>query len=123
MLALTIRLVFTVSKLTTFQTTQKSPARCGGFFFIIAPMSDIPDREVSILELKRNTGERGTRMFVAHKGLVYDVTDCSRWRTGLHENQHFPGQELTDELENNAPHTEIVFRNPCVKIVGRLKNV
>jgi predicted heme/steroid binding protein len=80
----------------------------------------IPERIVTELELRRNTGERGTCMWVAHKGIVYDVTDCSRWKKGLHEDQHFPGQELTEELENNAPHTEIVFRNPCVKVVGKL---
>ena len=84
-------------------------------------MTDIPTREISIFELKRNTGERGTRMWVAHKGIVYDVTDCSRWKKGLHENQHFPGQELTNELEEDAPHTESVFNNPCVQLVGRLK--
>ncbi len=81
---------------------------------------DIPDKIVSILELRRNNGDRGSRMYVAHQGIVYDVTDCPKWRKGLHENQHFPGQDLTDELEEDAPHTESVFMHPCVKAVGRL---
>ena len=82
---------------------------------------NIPEREISILELRRNIGERGTRMWVAHNGIVYDVTDCPRWKKGIHENQHFPGQELTEELEQDAPHTSSVFNNPCVVVVGRLK--
>jgi predicted heme/steroid binding protein len=80
---------------------------------------NIPDRIISTIELKRNTGERGTRKFIAHKGIVYDVTDCPKWRMGMHENLHFPGQDLTGELEE-APHEEDVFSRPCVIVVGRL---
>jgi predicted heme/steroid binding protein len=78
-----------------------------------------PDRIVTHLELRRNNGERGTRKHVAHNGIVYDVTDCPKWRQDLHENLHFPGQDLTSELPE-APHAEEVFSRPCVKIVGRL---
>ena len=81
---------------------------------------NIPDRIVSETELKRNTGERGTRKFIAYKGIVYDVTDCPRWRMDMHESLHFPGQDLTDELEE-APHKEDVFTRPCVIVLGRLQ--
>jgi predicted heme/steroid binding protein len=81
---------------------------------------EIPDRIVTQLELRRNTGERGTRMFVAHQGIVYDVTDCPRWKKGLHENLHFPGQDLTEEL-GESPHKERVFNHPCVIVVGKLE--
>jgi predicted heme/steroid binding protein len=80
---------------------------------------EIPERTISHIELRRNTGERGSRKWIAHNGLVYDVSDCARWRKDLHENLHFPGQDLTSELPD-APHTESVFSNPCVKIIGRL---
>jgi predicted heme/steroid binding protein len=80
---------------------------------------DIPDRIISILELRRNTGERGMRKFVAYKGIVYDVTECPKWHNDMHEFLHFPGQDLTSELPD-APHREEVFRHDCVKIVGRL---
>ncbi|GAB1470768.1 hypothetical protein MASR2M66_16460 [Chloroflexota bacterium] len=81
----------------------------------------IPERIISISELKHNTGERGSRMWVAFDGIIYDVTDCPKWRTGLHEFLHFPGQDLTDELDG-APHMEEVFKHDCVKIIGRLEN-
>jgi len=80
----------------------------------------IPDRFITILELRRNTGERGSRKFIAYNGIVYDVTDCPKWRLDLHENLHFPGQDLTSELPE-APHHEEVFSRPCVKIVGKLQ--
>ncbi len=80
----------------------------------------IPERVVPQTELKRSTGERGTRKFIAFNGIVYDVTDCPKWRLDLHENLHFPGQDLSFELKE-APHEEDVFTRPCVKIVGTLK--
>ena len=80
---------------------------------------DIPDRIVTDMELRRNTGERGTRKFIAHQGIVYDVTDCPKWRLDMHEQLHFPGQDLTGELPD-APHQEDVFSRPCVKVVGKL---
>jgi len=80
---------------------------------------EIPPITISPQQLRRNNGDRGTPKWVACDGIVYDVSDCVRWRREMHENLHFPGQDLSSELPE-APHTEIVFRNPCVKVVGRL---
>ncbi len=77
------------------------------------------ERAVGRDELRRNTGERGTRCYVAHAGVVYDVTDCPKWRTGLHEQLHFAGQDLTGEIAE-APHTLDVFQRPCVRRIGPL---
>jgi predicted heme/steroid binding protein len=82
---------------------------------------DIPPRIVTQMELRRNTGERGTRKFIAFKGVVYDVTDCPKWRLDMHENLHFPGQDLTSELPD-APHKGDVFLRPCVKVIGKLES-
>jgi predicted heme/steroid binding protein len=87
-------------------------------FYYNQPM-DIPERTVTLKELKRMSGDRGSAKWVAHEGVVYDVTDCPRWRKDLHEGQHFPGQDLSGELAD-APHTESVFTRPCVRVVGRL---
>ena len=76
---------------------------------------------ITQVDLRRNTGERGTRKFIAYQGLVYDVTDCPKWRLEMHENLHFAGQDLTSELPD-APHEQEVFERPCVKLVGKLQN-
>ena len=94
----------------------------GGFSFINTLYNShmsIPDRIITEMELRRNTGERGTRKFIAYDGIIYDVTDCPKWRLDLHENLHFPGQDLTSELPE-APHKEEVFSRPCVKAIGKL---
>ncbi|CAN5799269.1 hypothetical protein BH10CHL1_BH10CHL1_42340 [soil metagenome] len=77
------------------------------------------EREFTEQQLRYYTGERGYRMYIAYAGVVYDVTDCPKWRRGIHENQHWPGQDLTAEM-SDAPHTATVFEHPCAKRVGRL---
>ncbi len=81
---------------------------------------NIPGRIVTQMELRRSTGERGTPKLIACHGIVYDVTDCPKWRTDLHEQLHFPGQDLSSELPD-APHAEEVFLRPCIKAIGRLQ--
>jgi predicted heme/steroid binding protein len=81
---------------------------------------NVPDRIITEFELRRNTGERGSRKWVAHDGTVYDVTDCPKWRLDMHERLHFPGQDLTTEI-TDAPHKKDVFTRPCVKAIGRLR--
>ncbi len=88
--------------------------------WLIIHQMNIPDRLITLTELRRNDGSRGSRKFIAHKGIVYDVTDCPKWRGDLHENLHFSAQDLTSELPD-APHKEEVFRHDCVKMVGRLE--
>lgn len=78
------------------------------------------ERVITQSELRRNTGERGAPKWIAYDGIVYDVTDCPKWRSDMHERLHFPGQDLTTELAD-APHKNEVFTRPCVKIVGRLE--
>jgi predicted heme/steroid binding protein len=80
----------------------------------------ITEHIVTHVELRRNMGERGSRKWIAFNGIVYDVTDCPKWRLDLHEQLHFPGQDLTSELPD-APHQDDVFSRPCVKVIGRLQ--
>ena len=83
---------------------------------------NIPQRIITQLELHRNNGDRSTPKWIAFEGIVYDVTDCPKWRMDMHERLHFPGQDLSTEL-TDAPHKEDVFTRPCVKVVGRLADV
>ena len=71
-------------------------------------------------ELQRYNGERGEPVYIAFEGVVYDVTDCPKWRTGEHEQLHFSGFDLTRSLPK-APHAAEVFTRPCVKRVGTLR--
>jgi len=97
---------------------------CSMSFFYPFPcimlQMNIPETIITELELRRNSGDHGSCKYVAYDGIVYDVTDCPKWRLDLHENLHFPGQDLTSELPD-APHEEDVFSRPCVKVVGRLQ--
>ncbi|MBI3741642.1 MAG: cytochrome b5 [Chloroflexi bacterium] len=70
-------------------------------------------------ELKKYDGSRKNPVYIAYKGLVYDVTTSAHWWTGMHRNLHFAGQDLTDEIAD-APHTDLVFRKfPVVGILEK----
>ncbi len=58
-------------------------------------------------ELALRNGQDKPAVWVAYKGLIYDVTGSRLWQTGKHY-EHWAGQDLTDELKD-APHTEKVF--------------
>lgn len=77
------------------------------------------ERIFSETELRRYNGDDHPRIYVAFEGVVYDVTDCPRWRRGMHEQMHYPGQDLSSEI-SDAPHRAEVFTRPCVRRVGLL---
>jgi predicted heme/steroid binding protein len=72
----------------------------------------------TLSELSRFDGD-DSQMYIAFRGKVYDVTNCPHWRTGIHENLHFPGQDLTAEFPD-APHGEEVFNFPSIHFIGFL---
>jgi predicted heme/steroid binding protein len=67
-------------------------------------------------QLSLRNGQDKPEIWIAYKGLVYDVTSSKMWRQGKHY-EHWAGQDLTAELDD-APHTEIVFER--LQIIGRL---
>jgi len=77
-------------------------------------MSDLQVYTKSQLALRN--GQDKPQIWVAFKGIIYDVTDSRLWLNGKHY-EHWAGQDLTDELDA-APHTETVFER--FKAVGRL---
>lgn len=78
-------------------------------------ISQLP--EYSTAQLARRNGTDRSEVWVAYKGVIYDVAPSRLWRNGTHY-EHWAGQDLSLELED-APHTEQVFER--FQIVGRLK--
>ncbi|MDH4057520.1 MAG: cytochrome b5 [Cyclobacteriaceae bacterium] len=58
-------------------------------------------------QLALRNGQDKPQVWVAYKGIIYEVTSSRLWKTGKHY-EHWAGQDLTDELKD-APHTEKVF--------------
>jgi predicted heme/steroid binding protein len=73
-------------------------------------------RSITLSQLSLRNGQDKPEIWIAYKGVVYDVTNSKMWRQGKHY-EHWAGQDLTDELKD-APHTEIVFER--LQIIGRL---
>ena len=72
--------------------------------------------EITRAQLSMKNGQDQDVVWIAYKGVVYDVTKSKLWRSGIHY-EHWAGQDLTHELKD-APHTENVFDK--FKIVGKL---
>lgn len=80
-------------------------------------MSDTPIYTQAQLALRN--GQDKPEIWIAYRGIIYDVTSSKLWRAGKHY-EHWAGQDLTPELKD-APHTDQVFNK--LKIVGRLEIV
>ena len=73
-------------------------------------------KEYTKFQLALRNGQDRDEIWIAYKGIIYDVTESTLWRKVTHY-EHFAGQDLTHELPD-APHTEIVFER--LKKVGKL---
>ena len=67
-------------------------------------------------QLALRNGQDKSEIWVAYKGVIYDVSGSRLWRCGQHY-EHWAGQDLTDELPD-APHTDEVFER--FKAIGKL---
>lgn len=67
-------------------------------------------------QLALRNGQDRPEIWVAYKGVIYDVTHSLLWKKGKHY-EHWAGQDLTEELED-APHTDSVFSK--FSVVGKL---
>ena len=68
-------------------------------------------------QLALRNGQDRDEIWVAYHGRIYDVSRSRLWRRGNHY-EHWAGQDLTAELDKDAPHTANVFDN--FPVVGRL---
>jgi len=69
-------------------------------------------------QLALRNGQDREEIWIAFRGLIYEVTRSRLWKDGKHY-EHWAGQDLTDEF-NDAPHEEYVFER--YEPVGRLEN-
>ncbi len=58
-------------------------------------------------QLALRNGQDKPEIWVAFRGIIYDVGSSRLWKNGKHY-EHWAGQDLTEELAD-APHTEKVF--------------
>lgn len=67
-------------------------------------------------QLALRNGSDREEIWLAYRGIIYDVSASRLWRDGKHY-EHWAGQDLTDELAD-APHSERVFAR--FRPVGKL---
>lgn len=68
----------------------------------------------TLAQLALRNGTDKPEIWIAYKGVIYDVTNSRYWKNGKHY-EHWAGQDLTAELKD-APHTDYVFQD--LPIVG-----
>ena len=78
---------------------------------------DLPSYTKQQLALRN--GQDKPQIWIAYKGLIYDVGSSRLWKNGKHY-EHWAGQDLTDELPD-APHTDAVFEK--FEVIGSLVKI
>jgi predicted heme/steroid binding protein len=69
-------------------------------------------------QLALRNGQDRDEIWVAYRGLIYDVSRSRLWKRGNHY-EHWAGQDLTQELDKDAPHNANVFDK--FSAIGRLR--
>src|SRR3546814_15701406 len=65
-------------------------------------LSPEPLPEYTRSQLALRNGQDKPQVWVAFRGIIYDVTESSLWRTGQHY-EHWEGQDVHGEMEDD-PH-------------------
>ena len=68
-------------------------------------------------QLALRNGQDRDELWTAYQGIIYDVSRSRLWKRGNHY-EHWAGQDLTAELDQDAPHQADVFEK--FPKVGRL---
>ncbi|WP_436517205.1 cytochrome b5 domain-containing protein [Ekhidna sp. To15] len=71
----------------------------------------------TLKQLALRNGSDREEIWIAYKGVIYDVTKSRLWKGGTHY-EHWAGQDLTEELKD-APHDTKVFEK--LQVIGHLK--
>ena len=78
--------------------------------------STVPLPVYTRAQLALCNGQDKPEIWIACRGLIYDVGRSRLWKGGKHY-EHWAGQELSDEIAD-APHTEHVLER--FPVIGRL---
>jgi predicted heme/steroid binding protein len=82
----------------------------------------VVQREFTLDELKKYDGQNDNPAYVAVNDVVYDVTESSLWKNGLHNNcsdTTYAGADFTELIESSPHGAKIMERMP---VVGKLVN-
>ncbi len=88
--------VFIVGCASSDETTEPEPTTTEA-------VSELP--VFTLEELSEYDGQNGNPAYVGYEGKVYDVTNISAWKDGVHQGQLQAGKDYTDVLNNDAPHS------------------
>lgn len=70
-------------------------------------------------ELAACNGENDEKVYVAHKGKVYDVSGSKMWKGGTHMKRHKAGSDLSTDIQA-APHEpDVLERYPQVGVLKK----
>jgi predicted heme/steroid binding protein len=72
---------------------------------------------LTIEELAQYDGKDGRKAYVAVDGIIYDMTNSSAWRMGMH-NGFQAGRDLTEAIKKESPHGVSKLSN--VPRIGKL---
>jgi predicted heme/steroid binding protein len=61
--------------------------------------------ELSLEELTQFDGKEGRAGYIARQGIIYDISNSSKWKDGIHIGRHLAGGDLT-EMPGQSPHGE-----------------
>jgi len=83
-----------------------------------AAIEDLPT--FTLEELAKYNGKDDMPAYVGYEGKVYDVSKIKAWQNGIHQGKYEAGQDLTEILNNVAPHSpsRLIDNAP---LVGRLE--
>ena len=73
--------------------------------------------ELTLDQLAQYDGKNGNPAYIAVDGVIYDVSNVSRWKNGSHEG-YSAGKDLTDAIMGKSPHGTSVLEG--VPIVGKI---
>jgi predicted heme/steroid binding protein len=92
---------------------------CGGTTETKTPQVEETELiELTVLELAAFDGKDGRDAYIAVAGFIYDVSDSSYWRNGIHQGRVEAGKDLTLMIDTESPHGRSVLNQ--VPRIGRL---